>query len=312
MLLKNWDYDEFSVDMFHSYRISANAVYPFTRNEKVHLLRFCPTSEKIKDNLIAELEFIAYLRNNQYPALEAVPSKTGEELVQKMTPWGEYFASVFKRVNGTQLSDMPLENDLLIAYGSALGQLHKLSSKYTAVVAKRWTHVEVLAWVEQILRNISIEDAALQELEYLRVKFSQLPVNAENYGLIHYDFELDNIFYDPQAKSCSVIDFDDAMYHWYVMDIEQALDSLKGEITESEFEQKKAYFLDGYKTHFAMDDELFESRLLFRRFANLYGYARVTRAIQEKWENEPDWLIQLRVKLNESLRRRSAYFGEQA
>jgi Ser/Thr protein kinase RdoA (MazF antagonist) len=67
MLLKNWDYDESSVDMFRSYRILANAIYPFTSNEEVHLLRFCPTSEKIKDNLLAELEFIAYLRNNQYP-----------------------------------------------------------------------------------------------------------------------------------------------------------------------------------------------------------------------------------------------------
>lgn len=309
MLLKNWDYDESSLDMFRSYRISANAIYPFTRNKEIHLLRFCPTSEKIKDNLIAELEFVAYLGNNGYPALESVPSKTGEELVHTSTPWGEYFASAFKRVNGTQLSDLPLENDLLFAYGSALGQLHKLSSQYTAPVTKRWTHTEVLAWVEKILTSISTEAAALEELEYLREKFSQLPVNAENYGLIHYDFELDNVFYDPQTKSCSVIDFDDAMYHWFVMDVEQALDSLKGEVAESEFEQKKILFLEGYKTRFVIDNGLFESRVLFRRFANLYDYARVRRAIEERWENEPDWLIQLRQKLNGALQRRSAYFG---
>ena len=309
ILLKNWDYDESSLDMFRSYRISANAIYPFTRNGEIHLLRFCPTSEKITDNLIAELEFIAYLRNNDYPALESVLSITGEELVQKSTPWGEYFASAFKRVRGTQLSDLPLENDLLVAYGSALGQLHKLSSQYTAPVTKRWTHTEVLAWVEKILTSISTEAAALQELEYLRGKFSQFPVNVESYGLIHYDFELDNVFYDSQTKSCSVIDFDDAMYHWYVMDIEQALDSLKGEVAESEFQQTETLFLEGYKTNFAIVPELFDSRLLFRRFANLYGYARVLRAMQETWENEPEWLLQLRIKLNGALRKRSAYFG---
>lgn len=87
MLLKNWDYDESSLDMFRSCRISANAIYPFTRNEEVRLLRFCPTSEKIKDNLLAELEFIAYLRNNQYQAVASVLAKTGEELVQRLTPW---------------------------------------------------------------------------------------------------------------------------------------------------------------------------------------------------------------------------------
>ena len=312
MLLKNWDYDESSADMFSSYRISANAIYPFTSKEEVHLLRFCPTSEKIKENLLAELEFVAYLRNNHYPAVVSVPSKTGEELVQRLTPWGEYFASVFKRVSGVQLSDLPLDNDLLFTFGSALGQLHKLSSQYTAPATKRWTHVEVLAWIDETLTSISTEAAALQELVFLREKFSQLPIHPENYGLVHYDFELDNVFYDQQTKSCSVIDFDDAMYHWYVMDIERALDSLKGEVAESEFEQKKTHFLEGYKTHFAIDQELLESRLLFKRFANLYGYTRILRAIQERWENEPDWLIQLRVKLDEALRKRSAHFGRKS
>ena len=309
MLLKNWDYDEASLDLFRSYRISANAVYPFARNEKVHLLRFSPASEKTRENLIAELEFIAYLRDNQYNAVESVPSKAGEELVQKSTPWGEYFASVFKRVNGKLLSEQPLEDDLVFTYGAALGQLHKRSSQYTPAAAKRWTHVDVLAWMERVLTVISTEGAALQELEFLREKFSRLPINAANYGLVHYDFELDNVFYDPQTKSCSVIDFDDAMYHWYVMDIEQALDSLQGEVAESEFEQKKVPFLEGYQTHFAVDNELFESGLLFRRFANLYSYTRILRAIEEEWKNEPDWLIQLRRKLNDALQKRSAHFG---
>ncbi|HMD82583.1 MAG TPA: phosphotransferase, partial [Anaerolineales bacterium] len=299
-----------SADMFSSYRISATAIYPFTSKEEGCLLRFCPTSEKIRENLLAELEFIAYLRNNHYPAVASVPSKTGEELVQRLTPWGEYFASVFKHVSGVQLSEIPLENDILFTFGSALGQLHKLSSQYANPANRRWTHAEVLAWIEETLTNISKEAAALQELVYLREKLSQLPINSENYGLVHYDFELDNVFFDQQSKSCSVIDFDDAMYHWYLMDIEQALDSLKGEVAESEFEQKKMHFLEGYKTHFAIDPKLFESRLLFRRFANLYGYTRILRAIQERWENEPDWLIQLRVKLNMALRNRSVHFGK--
>ena len=288
MLLKNWDYDESSLDMFRSFRISDNAIYPFTRNEKIHVLRFSPVSEKSRDNLIAELEFLAYMRGNQYNAVESVLSIAGEELVQKSTPWGDYFASVFKHVNGKQLSGLLLENELLLTFGSALGQLHKLSSQYTSPTYKRWRHLDVLAWVEKILTVISTEGEALHELEILREKFSQLPVNAGNYGLIHYDFELDNVFYDPESNSCSVIDFEDAMYHWYVMDIEQALDSIQGEVAESEFEQKKALFLEGYKTHFTIEDELFESRLLFRRFANLYSYARILRAIQGEWENEPD------------------------
>lgn len=45
--------------------------------------------------------------------------------------------------------------------------------------------------------------------------------------MIHYDFEFDNVFYDDESTTCNIIDFDDAMYHWYAMDIELTLDSLQ-------------------------------------------------------------------------------------
>jgi len=311
MLLKNWEYDESSLEMFQYYRISANAIYPFKRDGEVYLLRFCPTSEKMKDSIIAEMDFISYLRNNHYNALEPVPSKTGEELVQRSTPWGDYFAGVFRRVKGNQLSEMSLDDNVLSIFGSALGRLHKLSSKYATPKIKRWSHVDVLNWIEKTLRNIPSEESSLQELTFLRESFSKLPMDQGNYGLVHYDFELDNVFYDHTTKSCSVIDFDDSMYHWYLMDIEQTLDSLKDEIAEPEFDQKKALFLEGYKSQFDIDRELLECMSLFRRFANLYGYTRIMRSIQERWENEPEWLVGLRVKLDKALSSRAGYFGKQ-
>jgi Ser/Thr protein kinase RdoA (MazF antagonist) len=308
MLLKNWEYDEPSLDMFQYYRISANAIYPFARNGEVCLLRFCPTSEKTKESLAAELDFISYLRSHHYNALEPVASKTGEELVQQSTPWGDYFAGVFKRVKGEQLSEIPLDDNIVVIFGSALGLLHKLSTEYAPAKSKRWTHVDALNWIETTLGNIPSEGSSLEEVTFLRESFSRLPMNQANYGLVHYDFELDNVFYDHMTESCSVIDFDDAMYHWYVMDIEQALDSLKEAIGEHEFHQKEALFLDGYRSQFDIAEELWGIMPLLRRFANLYGYARIMRSIQEHWENEPEWLVELRAKLDQSLRNRAKYF----
>lgn len=309
MLLENWKYDASSLDMFQYYRISANAIYPFKKNEEIYLLRFCPTSEKRKDHIIAELDFIGYLRRKHYNALESVPSKTGEELVQKATPWGEYYASVFKRVRGKQISESRLDNDIVLTFGASLGQLHKLSREYTPPKTTRWTHTDVFTWIKKTLQAVSAEELPFNELTLLKNYFLTLPINHNNYGLIHYDFELDNVFYDYATKSCSVIDFDDAMYHWYMMDIEQTLDSLKSEIAEQEFHQKKAVFLKGYRTQFSLDDNLLAMMPLFRRFANLYGYTRIVRSLQEQWDNEPEWLVSLREKLAQALRQRSKYFG---
>jgi Ser/Thr protein kinase RdoA (MazF antagonist) len=43
------------------------------------------------------------------------------------------------------------------------------------------------------------------------------------YKIVH----LDNIFYDISTDTPNIIDFDDSMYHWYAMDIEQADDEFK-------------------------------------------------------------------------------------
>jgi hypothetical protein len=42
MILKNWDYDEGSTEMFKFYRISSNAIYPFKYKGRTQLLRFAP------------------------------------------------------------------------------------------------------------------------------------------------------------------------------------------------------------------------------------------------------------------------------
>ena len=310
MLLKNWEYDESSLDMFQYFRISANAVYPFRQQNQICLLRFCPCLEKPQAYLTAELEFINYLRSRHYQALEPLPAKNGELLVRKATPWGEYYACVFKRVCGTALNELSLDDNILRVYGAALGRLHNLSRAYTSPAAKRWTHADVLTWIEETLHTVSDDRTALEEVKLLDRYFSALPVNRENYGLVHYDFEFDNVFYDKSTNACHVIDFDDAMYHWYIMDIEQALDTLKSEVPNEEFEQAKTVFLGGYETECSMETDWQEKQPFFRRFADLYAYTRVAKSLRECWDNEPEWLVDLRKHLKNILAEKSINFGK--
>jgi Ser/Thr protein kinase RdoA (MazF antagonist) len=309
MLLKNWEYDEDSLDLLNQFRISANAIYPFRHNNEVFFLRCCPTSEKLESNLMAELEWIGYLREQGYPAMEPWPSKTKELLIKKVTPWEDYYASVFKRVAGDQLSETNLDDELMFTFGEALGRLHALSKAYTQPRTKRWSYIDVFNWMEVVLRGIATEKNPLIELELLRKYFDNLPAHPENFGLIHYDFELDNVFYDVATKTCSVIDFDDAMYHWYMMDIVQTLNNLKEELPEQEYPARKAAFLRGYRSQFALDETKLPSIPACERFARLYNYTRVVRALQESWDNEPEWLVGLRGKLERLLTQDAEQFG---
>lgn len=308
MLADNWRYDEGSIEMFKYYRISSNAIYPFQNEGKTKLLRFAPASEKCKDAILAELEFISYLRANQYPALKTVFSNNFEELVTANTPWGEYYATVFERVPGESIGGTSLNDSILFEYGKTLGKLHKLSSDFVPN-KRRWSCEDVLLWVKGVLEKFEDQELALKEVSLLQGYFSRLPKSNENYGLVHYDFELDNVFYDETTHICNVIDFDDAMYHWYVMDIEQTLDSMKDEIEETRYEHAKNCFIKGYRSQYNVTDEMLSLQPIFRRFANLYSYARILRSAEEKWENEPEWLTGLRIKLNNSICNRSANFG---
>jgi Ser/Thr protein kinase RdoA (MazF antagonist) len=310
MLLRNWAFDEESLDMFKYYRISSNAIYPFKCRGKTQLLRFAPKEEKRRTDTLAELDFIAYLRNNGYGVLRSVRSLRGEKLIEARTPWGEYFAAVFERVSGVQLSRTDLSDLIIFSYGRALGRLHQLSSQYTPGEPRRWAYSDVLEWIRQELANFPEEALALKEAQMLRSYFAALPRSSANYGLVHYDFEYDNVFYDEQSKSCNVIDFDDAMYHWYAMDIERALNSLQDLVPEVDlFEQKKRLFLDGYRAEFELPDDFEATQHVFRRFAGIYGYVRTLRSMAEHWEHEPEWMTNLRERLSARLVEESRHFG---
>src|SRR2546430_7254258 len=62
------------------------------------------------------------------------------------------------------------------------------------------------------------------EFDHLTSFLSALTVTETNSGLIHGDFELDNLFW--QDDTIALLDFDDCSYSWYVADVAFALRDL--------------------------------------------------------------------------------------
>jgi Ser/Thr protein kinase RdoA (MazF antagonist) len=303
-LLENWRYDLDDPSRFENFRISSNAIYPFHADGELQFLRFAPASEKRAGSVQAELDFIAYLRASGYPAAEPVPGKSGEPVVQQETPWGTYVASVFRRVPGVQLGSTDFSEEIVGGYGAALGALHWLSERYTAPGTRRWNHEAVLRWCSETLATFPDTPAAVAEAEFLARHFDGI-TKIGIYGLVHYDFECDNVLYDATTKTFGVIDFDDSMEHWYAMDLEQALDSL----AEESGRDLSSSFLAGYASQRPITDDLIVLRPACRRFADLFWYTRTRRAVATVQPNEPEWLIGLRARIADGMARRAANFG---
>ena len=311
MLLSDWEYDRDRLDIMDNYRISANAIYPFYQDGEVCFLRFTPTEEKQLQAIQAELDFIRYLLENGYHSPKTVLSKGGHEIAISETPWGKYVAVVFKSVGnyGQRLDRLEYSDILYYGFGETLGRLHLLSKKYAPVI-KRPDWRQNLQWASDVLKKCLAPDIALKEVAILEDFFAKLPATQDNYGLVHYDFELDNVFFNRATSQYGVIDFDDAIYHWFVMDIEQSVDSLKNELPENLHEQAVSNFLSGYRSILNIEESMLSLMPVFRRYANIFGYARSLRSLNEKWKNEPDWMINLRKHIEESMVSRSKCFGE--
>lgn len=304
--LQNWEHDEDTLDqMLSQFRISSNAIYPFCQNGRVCFLRLAPLEEKLEKNLLGEMEFIDYLLARGYPALKPIRTKTGNTYLILDTKWGSYDATAFFGVSGAPMEDTDLSSEALFEYGKSLGRLHALSAQFTPKV-KKWTHDEVLDWVASVLAQYGAPDGVVSELAALKDELNALPTAWDDYGLVHYDFELDNVFYDPETKSCAVIDFDDGMYHWYVLDIEQVFLSLAEELSGEALRTAKNEFIRGYREERRYTQNMDALRPLMRRFINLYGYTRLIRCVAEKFADEPQWMVELRAVLAKNISEKEA------
>lgn len=299
--LGSWQHDPNTLDqLLPQYRISSNAMYPFLAEGQIRFLRLAPTEEKLAANVWGELEFILYLNANGYPALKPVKASSGDFVLTLKTQWGTYYASVFERVAGEQIQKTDCSDEIMYQYGKSLGRLHALSSSYTPKI-KKWGHIEVWEWIEKLACQYNAPAFVLAELDALKNEFMLLPMDAKHYGLIHYDFEPDNVFYDAPSQTCSVIDFDDGMYHWYLFDIDRALDCIKSALEADRHAQAKVQFIEGYKTEFPYSCQISDALPLMGRFRNLFAYVRLIRAAHEQLADEPSWMKELRKKIDRKL-----------
>ncbi len=305
--LSNWEHDPDTLDqMLSQFRISSNAIYPFCQDGKTCFLRLSPFDEKLEKNIFGEIEFIEYLLASGYPALTPIKSKTGEICMILNTQWGKYYASAFHKVSGIPVEDTDLSDEVMFVYGKSLGKLHSLSSAFIPRT-KKWSHTDALNWITSVFAEYNAPEYAIAELSALKNALCQLPVHHDTYGLVHYDFEPDNVFYNKESNSCTVIDFEDGMYHWYALDIEQVFDSLEEELEGEALQRAENEFIKGYTKEHCYTQEMILSRPILKRFINLYGYARLIRCVAEKFADEPEWLVELRLKLEKAIAEKETF-----
>ncbi|ATP40763.1 aminoglycoside phosphotransferase [Solibacillus sp. R5-41] len=294
-LVQFWEYDEGTLELW---RASANFVYAFERNQDQYFLRFNFEQDKSIKQTKAELEFIQYLQLNGFPSITPIQSLSGELIETLKTAEGTYIAVVFSAANGINLDAETITAKQMEEWGKSLASLHCLSKNFEPLFERRKSWLDTIQFMESVFKKHPGEKIALEELSRVTKWLQSLPNNKDVFGLIHYDFQLDNIFFEEgKGHSFNIIDFDDAIYHWYALDIVTALDDF---IDDENAHSKLLIqsFLNGYRSKMFLENDVVAQFPQFQRYANLYKFSKLLRSLDYGEINDiPSWFDELKVKL---------------
>jgi Ser/Thr protein kinase RdoA (MazF antagonist) len=174
-----------------------------------------------------------------------------------------------------------------------LGSLHQAAEGY-AGAGRPSIHDHLQAVAQQLPAH---EHAALRQLALLERQLAALPANEQTFGLIHYDFELDNLIWDGQRVG--IVDFDDCARYWFVADIAFALRDLFADQAEQidTSDERFRTFIAGYREIRDLSDHELAQLGLFLRVHKLVTFAKLLRAADIDPQTAPPWIADLQDRL---------------
>jgi Ser/Thr protein kinase RdoA (MazF antagonist) len=290
-LLSQWPHDPGTAKFL---RTSANALFTFTHAQQPYVLRFNHTSERSAGHIRAEIAYLHYLSAAGLRIARPIRSSAGRYVESLDTTHGLFHAVVFEAVAGEQFEIDTLTLDRFSQWGKTLGSLHHAAQTY--IGAGRPTWQDHVAWLAESIP--ASEQAAKGTLDKLRAHMDSLPVSTHNFGLIHYDFELDNLLWTEYGLA--MIDFDDSAWYWFAADIAYALRDLFGDdLAKLDLESAPfRAFISGYRTEKDISPEDIQLLPVFLRLHHVMAFAKLLRSLEnDDQSDEPAWAAALRNKL---------------
>src|SRR6056297_30348 len=287
-IMEKWNHDP---DSLFYFRASANFVFRFEENGKLRYLRFNSMDERNLAETENEMEILYFLNERDPDIVKPILSKNNRSVEIIKTPIDDYIAVVFEGYDGKMFEVEDLSEDQFYTWGKTLGKLHKTMDQLPQkLLSKRKTWQDHLDLVKVLIPDS--EKELLKELEAIEKWAQSTNVNR---GLIHYDFELDNLHWYPDT--IKIFDFDDSAVYWYGADIAYALrDLFNGKIDTENPNYKR--FMAGYESEFEVDENLDQDLHMFMKLHQLYSYPRILRSLDYKTNDEaPNWIKGLTEKL---------------
>jgi len=285
-------------------RASSNFLCSFERGGRRYSLRIAPPGSRKEVTLEPQLDFLAFLEGRGIPAHRLFPSASGRRFETVATPWGPSLATAFEWIEGELSEAEEFSDSRLRAWGGALARLHLASEDYPKP-DQGLDLLQCLARARDRLppgaaRERRIADALLSRLRTLPRRRGR----GGNWGLIHADFEADNLIW--KGEEPWAIDFDELGPGWFAADLAFAARDLFGDRVGAfdAADPRFRLFLEGYREVRPLPEE--ELALVPLFLALNHDLHRLDIAVIVAGGSPPgeaSWVANLRERLVRHLRR---------
>ncbi len=254
-----------------------NLAFLVKKDDEKYVLRLSSMDDRREEDFLAEAEFIHYLAQHGAPVTDVIPSVNGKLVEVVTTSKKPVCVCLFEYAKGKLLCEnqyryregVPIE-EYFYNTGKALGAIHRLSKQYEPSHRRMdYSDKYNKEYIDQLIpdKYKKLKQAILRKLDM----FSALPREAEDYGLVHFDFSDGNYHIDFSTGDITVFDFDNSLYCWYMFDLANLW--IHGEgwcrfIRKKE--DKKAYWqhyfdtvLEGYRSETDVSEDLLSKLPLF-------------------------------------------------
>jgi Ser/Thr protein kinase RdoA (MazF antagonist) len=218
----------------------SSASHVFVLPESRAFLRFVPGTRRSHDELAGVAELMQRLADRGV-AVVRPRSSAGGALVETVdTDLGPMHAMCVAAAAGRQLEVDVLTLPQARAWGTELARLHETAAEFGDGLPVAFAELEGAA---ALFANDPPLVAAVQRLID---RLNGLPRDPSRYGVIHGDFELDNLAW--VGDSLTSFDFDDAARSWFAADIALAVRDLTSAGTPTPtYKAHFDAFLAGYR-----------------------------------------------------------------
>jgi Ser/Thr protein kinase RdoA (MazF antagonist) len=201
-----------------------NLVYSMKLNDRNVILRVTHDSHRTEEQVLAELNFVAYLAGQGVHVCRPLPSPSGRLLESIPGESGTFLLTAFERAPGGHVhGGHPEWNESLFReWGRITGLMHACALNYSVPKGGPDRDMEDDPPYDPDSAELPAEMLMLHgAFKKYEEKISRLPRSKESYGMCHRDLHQGNFHAD--GGVIHAFDFDDCGYDYFVHDIAMAV-----------------------------------------------------------------------------------------